>query len=503
MAALGSQRGQAIVLDNPRDPLAIYNSQQQLKENNRLRQQQQKFRQQQLNDPSKLATFKYEDAPDLFKKWGQDIINKADAEVFHILQSNPNADRLSLMQQISGPHGRANKDIGYGTEVANLFKMADENSKLPGIDQVRYKENLGKLLRENPYDMDREMLENFSSLPMNFDVNGLIVDSVKDIKDQYNVDSTGQPTNTMFGQIMRIENNQKRFADIEKTLDYVLGGDDVTDIGKVQNARGNQIVDGVLADMAAEQVGSDDLRAQHERYKQLNAIFDTPPRTPEERMRREQLTDQIRSRVRPILEQLDQTSRGVKIQRLGTFPKDGDSKKISTDDYADRESTIKALQNPFGAGDVITPEAQTAAARIKSGKLGAQNVLDVKFTKGGRVLNAQGQQLLQQIVDPTNNLSAEEKSKIVNKLGQYKVKTAPSDKAVLALKVGTLYGELQPQDITIDLSDPGSEALINTMLTTSPNEKKILYPDFLQYKKGKTPQTQEFLDADEDEFLDE
>lgn len=500
--ALGNSRGQAVVLDNPRDPLAIYQQEQQRDATNdyRLRQLRYKQAKDQSTDINKLIPYKYHDAPDMFKQWGQDAINEAQAKTFDVLQNSPNADPIALQQQLSGPRGDAQKKLAYAIETSNLFKQADEAIKgTKGVDPIRARENLTKLYNRDPTQIDRELLENFASMPMNLDVNGLVAESVKDIKDQYNVDSTGKPTNTMFGQIMTIENNKKRFTDIEKTMDYILGGDDVTDIGQTQSARGNQIVDGILGEMATERVGDkNNLRAQMDEYKRLNSIFDTPPRTPEERARREQLNDQVRSRLRPMLEQLDQKARGVKIQRLGNFPKEG-SKTIGEEDYRDRINTINAVKNPYNNKGELTEAAQQAAARLRSGKLGVQNITDVSFKKGGRVLTPEGQKML---ADAIINGDPNASNWDLKKLEQYTRKTVPHDKAVISIKVGTMMGETSKEAISIDLSDPGAEALLNGILTGSGNEKKILYPDLLKFKSGKG--ATQYLDSDEEDgYLDE
>lgn len=489
--ALGGSRGQAIVLDNPRDPLAIYQNTQNQKALQGYRQQQLGLNQKKQQDAElgKMLQYKYEDGPDLFKQYVAGVVADSQNQTFNILQGNPDKDSLTLKYMVNQPRSEASKKIGAAKEVATLFENAAAAANTPGIDQIRYKENLGKLLRQDPTTMNRDLIQNFAGLPINYDTNGMIANSVKDIKDQYNVDTQGKIQNSQLGQFMTITNNKKRFKDIDKTIDYLLGGDDVTQFGQSQQAIGNKIADGLLAEIAQEQTGSQDPEVVHNRFQQLNSLYDQPPRTPEERLQRNRLDEDIRGRMRNRLEQLDQTSKGVKIEKMGSFPKAG-ANSITPDDFSDRVQTIKSILQPTKDGQ-FTDEARTAVQRLRTGKLGGHPIVNADLRPSGRVLNEEGQRKWLDFIQNGKPL-LEDLSKYTKEV---------THKGVIQIQIGTTTDEntgkqIAGQTVDIDLSSPGAEAMLNSILTSSGNEKKITYPDLLKYKKGQLPQG---TGADEDE----
>lgn len=476
--ALGGSRGQAIVLDNPRDPLAIYQGTQNQRALQDYRQQQLALHQQKQQDAEtgKMLQYKYTDGPDLFKQYVAGVVADSQNKTFNILQSNPDKDSLTLKYMINQPRSEAEKKIGAAKEVSTLFENALQAANTPGIDQIKYKDNLGRLLRQDPTTMNRDLIQNFAGLPINYDTNGMIATTMKDIKDQLNVDTQGKIQNSELGQFMTITNNKKRFKDMDKAIDFVLGGNDVTPFGQSQQAIGNKIADGLLAEIAQEQTGSQDPEVVHNRFQQLNALYDKQPSTPEERLQRDRLDEDIRGRVRSRLEQMDQTSKGIKIEKMGSFPKGGDA--VTPEDLQDRVQTIQSILKPTKNGQ-FTDEARVAVSRLRGGKLGGHPILQADLRPSGRVLTPEGQQKWEDFI-LNNKPLTEDLSKYTKEV---------THKGVIQVQIGTTTDpdtgkEVAGQTINIDLSNPGAESILNSILTASGSEKKIKYPDLLKYKKG-------------------
>jgi hypothetical protein len=127
MASVG--QGQAIVLDNPRDPLAIYGQRQQREATNAYRDQQLQLRQrgQQQTNVNRALAHKYQEPGEKFKTFASDILYNANNDVMSVYQNNPDVDPIQLQGMITKIQGDADRQLSKTKEVNDLYS---EKSKL-------------------------------------------------------------------------------------------------------------------------------------------------------------------------------------------------------------------------------------------------------------------------------------------------------------------------------------------------------------------------------------
>lgn len=472
-AAIG--QGQAQIYGPVRDPLSIYLSNERAKSQDAFKRQQLAAQQKKAQDAdvTRILGHKYQDPGDLFKAWGSDITTQANQAVMGVLQANEGQDLNALRPSIIGIQGDADKKLGYASEIANIYKVKkDTLGEIKNVDTREAERilNSAVLGKSDPYQVDRELLENVEQVPGIYDLNSLVADSVDGIKGQFKGTNVGAIESSPLGMFMKVEDYKVRFKDLNKAMDYILRGDDVTDVGINQKINGGIISDRIRWDIAKREVGTqggdpNDTNQVMNRFKDIQYDQSYAP--------------QVRQQLRGILQQFQQEERDVNIQQMGKFPKDG-NKKISPEDFTDRLQTINTVLNPFDASGNISPTASEAVARLRGGKLGNSVIKDVSFVRGGR---AYPKEFVQQLNQAFLNRDQEAISNLLKNTPK-PTRTAPADNAVMVIQTGTIYGEPVSGEIRIDLTDPGSKALLNGILTTNPNEKKILYPDLLKFQQG-------------------
>lgn len=493
--ALGGSQGQAIVLDNPRDPVSIYMSGEQRKAQNAYRQQQLGMtRQRQDNSQIKdLLSYKYDKPEDKFLQWGQNEVNLANKEVFDILQNNPDADPSMLAPQIRQAQGNRQKRLYKGTEVISLFKEKQQSiGSLKNIDKDMATAILNQTIdKSDPHDVDTELLQNIEQVPAIYDLNGLVADSVSTVKDQYKNTDVGQLQSSPLGQFIEVTDHKMRFKDINKTIDYILRGEDVSSEGINQKINGGIISDRIRYNIAQEEIaknGGDpnDVNQVMPQFKKIQYDKSYSP--------------QVRAQLKTILDQHQQEDRDVNVQSMGKFKKPSAQEQDYTNAKSTREEDLNAMTSPFGANGQLAepaPKAQQAIGKLRGADFAGGKVTDAKYERGGYALSpADAERLNAAWGNPeeANKVLREAVKRLVPVKGN-------ANKVKFTIKTGTMFGAPETQvDVPLDLSDPQAKVLMNSMMNQNPGNRKVYYED-LYKKDASAPQ---FLDDDDEEgFLDD
>lgn len=480
-------QGQAQVLGPQKDPLSIYLSGERNKAANALRQQQIELanKKQQDAEVGKVLAYKYEDPGERFRVWGQDVINKANQSVMGLFQSNPDADINSLRPSILGVQGQAQKDLNLAKEINNIYDEKKQSiNAISNVDKKAAESLLNSAISKNsPYEVDRDFLENIESVPAIYDLNSLVADSVSNIKDQFRGTDIGEIQKSPLGLFMEITDNKVRFKDIDATMDFLLRGDDITDLGVSQKVNGGVISDRIRWDIAKDEVarsGADanDPYTVMDRFKEIQYDKKYAPT--------------VREKLRGILDQLNQEERDVKVQSMGRFKQTSGREQDYERSKMKREEVLMNLTNPFGRGNNLTaptPESQRELGRLRNTDFAGGKITDARFEKGSYVYTPEDYKKINEILISSfsgkagtpeaykqfsNAIKEAEKRKIPSKGNQIK----------FTAKTGTIFG--QPEtlpDIPLDLNNPDAMTILNGMLNTNPNERKIYFDDLFQNKE--------------------
>lgn len=501
--------GQAVVLDNPRDPMSLILMGQQQQAMQHHRQAQLGLQQQKADaaEVNKALAYKFEKPEDRFRQWGQDIINKANEEVFSVYRSNPNADALQLKQQISQIQGNRQKELDYGIETATLFDQ--KKKSLDGFKDILNKKEADRIMsqiisKDNPFDVDRDLLENIEQVPAIYDLNAIVADSVSGIKDQFRQVSTGEIQSSPLGLFMEIKENKMRFKDIEKTMDYLLRGDDVTDIGMQQKINGGMISDVIRYDIAKQETqksGGDpnDVSQVMERFKEIQYN----PR----------YADDVRRELKGILEQFNQEDRDVKVQTMGKFKQASMSEELKENRLKMRDQNLNAIRNPYASpsDDKPTKEAQAAVSRILGGDFGGGKVIEAEFDKGDLSVDpSYMKRLVSELNESYFNPTPENKRRVdetVKDMKNHLVQKS-GNKVNMKVKTGTVFGEpVSIETLPLDLSDHSSEAILNALMNKNAGESNIPLDDVMFYRNKNSHGSSGMLyggeEEDDDGFLDD
>lgn len=497
--------GQAVVLDNPRDPMAILLTGQRNQQMAAYRQQQLGLQQRKASDAdmNRVLSHKYEDPGERFRAWGQETINKANQRVMDVYQNNLSADPSLIRSQIINIQGVADKELNTAKEINNIYneKIQSLGAMKDIVDPSAAKRILNQTInKSNPFDVDRSILENIEQVPAIYDENALVASSVKGIKDQFRQTSPGEIQSSPLGLFMEIKENKMRFKDLDKTIDFILRGDDVTDIGIQQKVNGGLISDRLRYDIARDQVSSQG--GDPEDVSQVMAQFRKVQYDPK-------YAPQVRKRLRGILEQFNQEERDVHIQSMGKFKQTSLSEDIKENRLMMRDQNLKNMLNPFESASATKPkaEAQKAISRILGGDFGGGRITEAKYEKGNVAISPEwmrkiGEQL-NAVLSSNNEADKKVLQQTIREANNHLVQKS-GNKIKFSIKTGTIFG--QPEEIsglTIDLSDPNAEAIVNALMNKNAGESNIPLDDVYFFRnKGKKT----YLDEDDDGsggFLDE
>lgn len=474
--ALGGTRGQAIVLDNPRDPLAIYQQNQNAKAMQSYRQQQLGLSRQKQQDTEtgKILGFKYEDPGDRFRSWGQDTINRTNQAVMGVFQNNPNVDATQLRGQIMQLQGSAQKDLNKAKEVNNLY---DEKVKsigsLKNVDQEEATRIMNQAIAKNsPYDVDTNKLQNLEQIPAIYDLNSLVADSVSGIKGQFQGTNVGKLQSSPLGLFMTVEDNKLRFKDMDKTIDYILRGDDVTQEGINQKVNGGIISDRIRYGIAQQEVakaGGDpnDVDQVMPKFKQIQYDKNYSPK--------------VREELKGILDQLNQEERDVRVQRMGNFRQAGTKEQEYIDAKKRREESLDAITKPFGPANALkdpTGLAQQSLGKLRGGDFMGGKVTNAQFKKGGMTVSPEYMKVIRQAFeqDLYGGSSFANSTRVLKGAKDHMVPTS-SNQIIFDTKTGTMFGEPVPITLPFDLNNQDTKVILNAMMNQNAGERKIYFDD--------------------------
>jgi hypothetical protein len=351
------------------------------------------------------------------------------------------------------------------------------------------------------YDKDIDHVQrgeiiNIANHPRAYDAQKGIISSVKDVTNQYQSSTTGQPTETAFGIQIEGVNKKVRFKTDAKgnianeTVDYVLDSDPGID----QRIRWD-----IARDMAGV---SDDTHATPAQMQKIQGVYDKIKNSDDD-----SIVSQVRGKVRDTLSILQrvENKNTRKIQKSSAG-----SSKVTPVDLDDRKQTINNISNPFDGEGKITPQAQESLNRLKTGKtLGGRPILSVEVQQGtGDKVPLTSEQMADMQNAIFNGKGKEWMSKHKNAKFPTNPGATSNNAIILNIKVGTDPDSFSGKDkllsepISINLSDPASRPLINAIFNTSPAEKKIMYQDI------KDNNSTQFLDTEEESsddggYLDE
>jgi hypothetical protein len=500
-ASLG--QGQAQVLDNPRDPLSLYLSGQQGRALADLRRQQQELQQQKQRDSetAKILNEKYQDPGDRFRVWGQGFINDTNQNIISLLDKNP--DINAIRPNIVALQGEAQKGLNLAKEINNVYdeKQALIN-QIPNVDKTRANEYLGQLIKKDtPYDVDRDQLENMEQHPGIYDINSLVAESVKNVKDQFQKESQeGGIQKSPLGLFTTIKDRKVRFKDLDETMNYMFGGDD-TEFGKQARVAGNQIYKTALYGIAQKETAQSggNPNDYNEVLQRFNKIKDD-----------RRYTDDVREAIRPILKQLDQEEMGVKIQSMGKFRQKTGSEKDKLAARDVRRRDLDALIKPFGSHGQYkdaTERSQNALGALRGGDFMGGKIMDASFKKGGYTVS---KEYLDKIENAINSgQSAGEMAQLLGDAYKFKV-PVQGNADVINFKIKTPDDQINKiigkeiDGIGFQLNEPRSKRILNALMNQNSGEDKITWGELYNENKSSAPQ---FLDEDEDEeesgYLDE
>ncbi len=491
--------GEAQILGGPaKDPLAFYMAQRQAQAANALKEQElaTKNDKQKNAEVLKLINRKYEDPGERFRAWSAARQNSTNSQIFDLLQANPDADISELTPMISALQGEHMKENAYAAEMNNVY---NEKLKLLNdidhVDPVAAQAMLGKIFnQQSPYDVDREKLDHIEQIPGLYNLNSMVASSVKDIKDQYNVQTPGELESTGLGQIMKLYGDKRRFGDIEKVMDFTLGGNDISDFGRQQKAMGGRIADNILYNIAASEVQDPNDEDQvMARFKQIQ--YDKA------------YNQQIRDRLKPILQGLDQTERGVRVQNLGKFKQPSLKEQEYVSGRNTRENDLNLLIDPFQGGKLSTasPEAKKAVGKLLGGSMGGKKIKKAEFKRGGYKLDPESSAKLAQLIESKTDDVSRGVSTLDPDIAEVmkNAKKVPvegnGDKISFTLQSsGNQWDELLAEPIELDLKDPSAQVILNAVMNQNQGERRYYFNDLF----GGGQQQSYLDDDDENEYLD-
>jgi hypothetical protein len=494
-------QGQAQVLDSPRDPISLYLQGRRARGAADLQSQKLALQQQKQNtaDMSKIMAHKYQDPGDRFRAWGQDIVNKANQDVLNVYNTD-DGDAFKTRSSVTAIQGEADKKLNVAKEINNIYDEKLTSLKnLENIDQDAATGLMNMMIsKDDPYQVDRDVLQNIEQVPAIYDLNGMVADSVKDVKDQFRNTILGNIKDSGVGLFMEIANNKMRFKDLDKTVDFLLRGDDVTDQGIAQKSRGGVISDRIRWQIAEDLAGSTDFYDVHRKFKEIQ--YD-PKYAP-----------QVRNELKTILKQFQQEERDVDIQTLGKKRSDsfGDGVKRNRIDM--RARNLEYVLNPFKHGGTEPrKESQEAISRIIGGDFGGGKITDARFIRGGEALSPEWAARLNTELkaNPQNFFPGNQTPEfrdLVKEASKHLIKS-PGDKISLTIKGGTLFGEPNAiPNLPLDLSDPNAKAIVNALMNGNAGETKIPLDDVLFWEQQN--KNSQYLDDDDDdsgstEYLDD
>ena len=503
-AALG--QGQAQVFGSPKDPLALYAAGQKAQaaqelQREKLANQQKK---QQGEDLRKVLGYKYEDPGDRFRAWAADRVNQTNTEIFDLFQRHPNVDISQLTPLIDQVQGTTRKDIAYTKELNNIFDEKRKTvSAIKNVDRKAAEQILGGIVqKDSPYDVDRDKLENIEQIPAIYDLNGMVADSVADIKTQFRNVSLGDIQSSPLGLFMEVRDNKMRFKDIDKTMDFLLRGDDVTDLGIQQKINGGQIDDRIRWDIAARELaqqGGDpnNVDQVYDKFREIQ--YDST------------YTPQVRKELRSILEQFNQEDRSVRVQSMGRFRQVGAKEQDYQRGKVVREEDLMALINPYEQGRLTEPKqrAQQALGKLRGGDFMGGKIVDAKLKRGGYVLTPEYTQQLSAIIQQNADKippGGQMNKEVLQAIEEAKNHLVPvkgnRDNVIFSIKGGTLQGEPETiPDLPLDLSQPEAIWILNAMMNQNSGERRYYNTDLFGQQTD-TPYDLDLGDEEEEDVID-
>lgn len=451
--------GAAQVYGDAVNPLSLYLNNERSKANNLLAQQRLALQNKKQGDAElgKVLAYKYEDPGERFRVWGQDVVNKSNQGVMDIFQANPDQDINILRPSIMQIQGQAQKDLNLAKEINNVYnEKATLLKDLKNVDSNEAQRLLNKTISVNsPYDVNREKLDNIQEFPSIYDKNSLVASSVDDIKSQFSGSDVGAIQKSPLGLFTEITDNKVRFKDYDKLMDYILRGDDVTELGNNQKINGGLISDRIRWDIAKRMVNDPTDEDQvMTKFKEIQYDKSYQP--------------QVRKELRTILEQLNQEDRDVRIQGLGQFRQETGSEKSQRKAAEHRGAVLESLLNPYGAKNDLTkpdPKSQEALGRLYNADFGGGKVVGAEYQSGGKAFSPEDTQKLLSTFPGTPEFWD------VVKVAKTRMVPAKGNAINFKAKTGLDLGEPIVGGIKLDLSDPASRAILNGML--SQKEKKI------------------------------
>lgn len=484
--------GQAQVLGKQRDPLGEYVQNQRTAANQEINRSKVDIMRRKQSDTEalKMLGHKYVDPGKRFKYWGQKTINDAQQGILGLLNNNPDMDANQLRPAISQLQGSADEKLALASQLNDLYDQQLEFGKgLKYINQPRYKELVDQAIsKESPEEVDQEFLANVDKLPEVYDKHAIIADSINRWKAPlFQSTDVSNLKSTPLGQYWTIKDNNFVFGRpgpngevvpgiSDEHLSYLLGGNEISPEGRNQKVIGNQLNDVYRWDIAKRQA------QDPQNMEEVNNIFRKIQYDP---AYNGQVADQLRADLENNYQRIQSRE---KIQSAGKFRQASPNAKITPADYDDRRVTLDALLNPYDGTGNVSQAAQMALNRLKTGeKIGGRPITDVVITRGGTAYTPEQMQRF------GNTLLSG------GKFSEKPAKQVSPNSTVVTIKTGSMFGEPVSQPISIDLSLPGADAVLNQILNTSKGEKKILYKDLLQQQQGSD---NTYLDEDQPEAED-
>lgn len=480
--ALGGGKGQAIVLDNPRDPIAIYNAGQQQNAQNAYRQQQFALAQRKQNDGqiSKIINEKYLDAPKRFQSLATGIVNKSNGDIMTDLQA-ANGDLNIAAPHIQQTKASANEQIAKLVQANEMYGNQESFAKTNKfIDQVKFKKILDTAIdTDDPDKIDMDLMQNAANIPGVYDKHAILSDSITNMKGPLNgVTNISELQNTPLGKYWTIKDDQFVFAKkddkgnvvpgiSDETLSYLLGGNDITNEGRQQKVVGNQLNDVYRWGIAQRQSSN-----PNDLFEVKNN-FDKMQYDP---AYNREVADQLRSDIENNFQKMQSRER---VQSAGKFKQKSQREIDYENAKVSRQEALDATVNPFGDGSLAEPTRKAAESleKLRGADFAGGKVTEAKFERGGYVISPEWMEKLARVINTPEGYAVLKEA--VKNLVPIKGK---GNKVIFTTKTGTMFGSPETANVPLDLSQPGVKVILNAMMNQNKGERKVYYDDL--YQKG-------------------
>lgn len=340
--------GEAQILGGAVNPIHVFQrqKQQELLDNARRRQlafQRRKERDKRIDE---LRKYKFDKPWDLY----QDSIKENVIQYRQEMNEALSQDRVSPNLAFDSPYFSQLRNKIIQDTAKSKTAEATHKMQIEAIEGNKDWDHEWGKSRLNDYlvgdtvdDIDLDSAQNLGAHPRIVDTRKSIENVVEGIKDQVKGSTIGEIQESGLGKYMVVSDNKARFGFYDEDGNPVIGvTEDLIDHVLDSNPRISDRIRWDIAENSVANMSEGDISDEDEVFRVYESLKDSPV-----------YAEEVREKVRRILEKLQRVDSRDRIQRLGNYPSRSGSRSFR--DFEVVESTAESLKdyNEIGKDDLV------------------------------------------------------------------------------------------------------------------------------------------------------